>query len=91
MLNNINDYSYISTNNTYQVYTGACTLVAIIVNSTANGSIKVIDGTGGTTANVATLKASVAEGTYMYNVTMANGIRIVTASTSDVTVVYRVH
>ena len=86
-----NKYYYIATNNTYQVYTGSCVLVAIVVNTTAAGTIKVIDNTSGTTANVATLKASVAEGRYDYGVSMANGIRIVTAAASDITVIYRIN
>ncbi len=91
MINTINDYVYITTGTTTQVYTGACTLVAIVVNSTAAGSIKIIDGTAGVTANVGTLKSSVVEGVYEYNVTMGNGIRIVTGAASDITVIFRVH
>ncbi len=91
MVNNINSYAYISTGTTTQVVTGACTLVAIVVNSTAAGSIKIIDGTSGSTANVGILKSSITEGTYTYNVTMGNGIRIVTAAASDITVIFRTH
>jgi hypothetical protein len=91
MINTINAYANITTGTTTQVFTGACTLVAIVVNTTAAGSIKIIDGTSGSTANVGTLKSSVVEGTYLYNISLASGIRIITASASDVTIVYRVH
>ena len=86
-----NEYYYIATNNTFQVYTGKCILMAIVVNSTAAGAIKVIDGTSGTTANVATLKSNVSEGRYDYGVSMASGIRIVTVAASNITVIYRVN
>lgn len=91
MTNNINSFAYITTGATTQVISQACTLVAIIVNTTAAGSIKVIDGTSGSTANVATLKSSVAEGTYLYNISLGSGLRIITAAASDITVVFRVH
>jgi hypothetical protein len=83
-------YYYIDADATTQVVTGACTLVRIVINTAAAGSIKIIDGTAGTTANVAIIKASAAEGSYEYGVKMAAGIRIVTAhADSDITVVYR--
>jgi hypothetical protein len=82
--------TYISTATTTQVKTGACTLHYIVVNTTAAGTIKVIDGTSGTTANVATLVASIAEGTYKFHCVMKSGIRIVTAGASDITVCYSV-
>lgn len=90
----INDYTNITTGATTQIYTGRCTLVAIVVNTTAAGSIKIIDGTSGSTANVGTLKASISEGTYNYGapagITLATGLRIITAGASDITVVWRV-
>ena len=84
-----NQYKYISSATTTQVYTGPCILVAIVVNTTAAGAIGIIDGISGTTVNVGQLKASVAEGVYTYNSVMSSGIRIVTAGASDITVIYR--
>lgn len=84
-----NSYSYISTGTTTQVISGAGTLVAIIVNTTAAGTIIVADSTTTTTPAIATLKSSVAEGTYFYNCTFATGLRVITAAASDITVVYR--
>lgn len=91
MINNINSYAHIATNTTTQVVTGACTLVAIVVNTTAAGAITIADSTSTTTPTVAILKASIGEGTYMYNVTLSSGIRVVTAGASDITVIYRIH
>lgn len=83
-----NDYAYISTQTTTQVYTGPCILKSIIVNTTAAGAIGIIDNITGTTVNIGQLKASVVEGVYVYNVKMSKGIRIVTAAASDITVTY---
>jgi hypothetical protein len=82
--------SNITSATTTQVYTGRCRLRAIVVNTTAAGTIKIIDGTSGTTANIGTLKASVAEGVYRYDCIMTSGIRIVTGAASDITVLYTV-
>lgn len=84
-----NNYGYIASATTTQVYTGGCILESITVNTTAAGTIGIIDGTSGTTVNVGQLKASVAEGTYYFNVQMKSGIRIVTGAASDITVAYR--
>lgn len=81
-------YSYISTATTTQVHTGKGKIVGILVGETSAGSIKVIDGTSGTTTNVAELKASIVEGWYELNVNVSAGIRIVTAGASKITVVY---
>lgn len=81
-------YAYISSATTTQVYTGNCYLVRIVVNTTAAGTIGIIDNTTGTTVNVGQLKASVVEGDYEYGIAMSKGIRIVTGAASDITVVY---
>lgn len=81
-------YTYITTQTTTQVLAGPGRLVAIVVNTTSAGTIGIIDGTAGTTVNVGQLKASVAEGRYKYGIAVAQGIRIVTGSTSDITVVW---
>ena len=76
----------ITSGTTTQVATGPGNLYSIVVNTTANGSIKIIDGTSGSTANIGTLKASIAEGTYIYDCNFSAGLRIVTAAASDITV-----
>lgn len=84
-----NQYEYISTATTTQVATGPVILKKIVVNTTAAGAIGIIDGTTGTTVNVGELKSSVVEGEYEYNIQLSEGLRIVTAAASDITVVYQ--
>jgi len=81
-------YTYINTATTTQVKIGRGTLKQIIVNATAAGSIGLIDNTTGTTVNIGLLKASIVEGSYGFNLEFINGLRIVTAGASDITVVY---
>jgi hypothetical protein len=82
-------FNNITSATTTQVKTGTGYLHAVVVNTTAAGTIKIIDDVQGTTANIGTLKVSVAEGTYVYNVKFTLGLRIVTGAASDITVVYR--
>jgi hypothetical protein len=82
-------YAYIASATTTQVKSGATFLKAIVVNTTAAGTIGIIDNTSGSTVNVGQLKASVVEGTYEYNIRLSAGLRIVTGAASDITVVYR--
>jgi hypothetical protein len=81
-----NQYTYISSATTTQVFTGKGTLHSIVVNTTAAGSIKIIDGTSGSTANVGTLVSSVVVGTYLYDIAISAGLRIITAAASDITI-----
>ncbi len=83
-----NQYTHISTNTTTQVFTGRGNLKAIVVNTTAAGTIGIIDGTSGSTVNVGSLKASVVEGTYLYDCSISSGLRIITAASSDITVIW---
>jgi len=83
-------YAYISSATTTQVVTGNGILHAIVLGETAAGSIKIIDNTSGTTTNLGELKASIAEGTYVFNCAFAAGLRIITAGASKLTVVYNI-
>jgi len=83
-----NQYAYIATATTTQVKTGAGILHAIIVNTTSAGAISIIDGTSGSTVNIGSLKASIVEGTYTYDLVFKAGLRIITAGASDITVIY---
>lgn len=88
-----NEYTNIKGATTTQVYTGACTLERIIVNTATAGTIGIIDGTSGTTVNVGTITPGASQlgvGTYWYGVTCGLGIRIVTSASPDITVVWRV-
>lgn len=75
---------------TTQVYTAATPTqtplnhVRITINTGATGTIKVIDGTSGTTANVATI-TNPAVGQVFDYWDMTN-VRIVTSATMDITV-----
>jgi hypothetical protein len=81
--------SHISTATTTTVKSGAGFLHAITVNTTAAGSITIYDNTTATGTVLAVIKASVLEGTFVYNVGFATGLTIVTAGASDITVSYR--
>lgn len=87
--NQENQYTYISSATTTQCATGRGVLRAIVVGETSAGAISIIDGTSGTTANIGTLKASIVEGTYIFDTTFSAGLRIVTAGASKITVSWR--
>jgi hypothetical protein len=59
-------------------------LHSIVVNTTAAAAITISDKKG----TIATLKASIAEGTYYYDVTYSGFLKVATTSTNDVTVVH---
>ena len=82
------NYKYLATAATTQVATGRSFLHAIIVGTTAAGTIKVIDHISGSTVNVAELKDSVADGTYVFNCVMKAGIRIIASANTKFTVIY---
>jgi hypothetical protein len=84
------DYSktYIATASTTQIFTGRGMLHAITIGETAAGAISVIDNTAGSTVNVASLKTSIGEGTYRFDCSIANGLRIITAANSKITVAW---
>lgn len=84
-----NSVAYISSATTTQVKSGAGFLHAIVVGETAAGAISVIDNTTGSTVNIASLKASIAEGTYVFNCKFTTGLRIITAAASKISVIYR--
>jgi len=80
-------YTHISTNTTTVVESAPCVLIAIIVNTTAAGTITIVDSATTTTPVIGIIKASVTEGTYEYKVRTINGLSIITAAASDITVV----
>lgn len=83
------NYLHISTNTTTQVYTGPCIFKAVIVSTAAAGAVTIYDEVGSDTTHViAILKASVAEGNYVYNVQTTRGLKVVTAGATDITVTY---
>lgn len=82
------NYAHIATATTTQVKTGRGTLHSIIVGTTAAGAITISDSTSAGTPAIAILKASIAEGTYIFDVNFGTGLRITTAGASDITVCY---
>ncbi len=80
--------TYISLATTTQVFSGRGTLHAITIGETAAGAISIIDNTAGSTVNLASLKASIAEGTYLFDCSVSTGLRIITAGASKITVTW---
>jgi hypothetical protein len=63
-------------------------LHSITVTETAAGTITIYDNTSGSGAVLAVLKASIAEGTYTFDIAFAIGLTIVTAGASKLTASY---
>jgi hypothetical protein len=59
-------------------------LHAIVVNATAAASVAVSDARG----TIATLKASIGEGTYYYDAEVSGYLKVATTSTNDLTVLH---
>lgn len=78
-------YSYITTNTATQVLTGPCPEVILQVNEALTGTIKVIDNTTGTTANVATITNPTVGTTYVYR-DFQTGVRVIASGACDITV-----
>lgn len=81
-------YQYIDSATTTQVHTGKGKLIKIVLTETAAGTITIADSASASTPVIALLKASVIEGEYTFNVSVAAGIRIITGAASKLTVVY---
>lgn len=78
----------ISTATTTVVKTGKGILYRIIIGTTAAGAITIYDNTAASGTVVAVLKASIGEGSYAFGTIFQNGLTVVTAAESDITVVY---
>ena len=83
-------YKNITAAGQYNIATTAGVLHAIVVNTTAAGTIAFADGnaTAGTVALMGTLKASVVENDYTYDTAFGSGLRVTTTAGSDITVVF---
>lgn len=77
--------SYITTATTTQVADSPAKKVVIQVNAALTGTITVIDGTTGTTANVAVITNPGVGARFEY-FDFTTGVRIVTSASCDVTV-----
>ena len=85
---NNNSYSNITSGATTVVKSAAGHLHSITVNATAAGTITIYDNTAASGTKIGTLKASIVEGTYTFDVAFATGLTIVTGAASDITVSY---
>lgn len=79
--------SYITAAATTQVHTGPLKKVVITVNTALTGTITVIDGTSGTTANVGVITNPTVGSRYEFW-DFTEGLRLVTSATCDITVNY---
>lgn len=77
-------YKYITDGTETQVVTGPVRKAIIQVNGALTGTIKVIDNTTGTTANVATITNPTVGSRYEYH-TLVNGFRVVASGACDIT------
>ncbi len=82
-------YANIATATTTVVKSGSGFLHTLTVNTTAAGTITIYDSTAASGNKIGTLKASVVEQTFTYDVALTTGLTIVTAGASDVSVSYR--
>lgn len=82
------NYTNITSGTTTVVKSGRGNLAKIIVNTTAAGTITVYDNTSEAGKKIATMKASIVEGSYEYNCRFLTGLTIVTAAASDITVIW---
>ena len=81
--------TYISSATTTTCKTGAGVLHTIVVGETAAGAITIWDNTAASGTTLGVLKASLAEGTYTFNIAFSTGLTIVTAAASKITVSWR--
>ena len=78
-------YSLITDNTETQVLSDRCRRVLLQVNAALTGTIKVIDGTSGTTANVATITNPTVGSSYEYW-DFKTGVRIIASGACNITV-----
>lgn len=88
MINNQYQATHISAGTTTQVFSGQGVLHAINVNSSTGTIMGIYDGIAVTTTPIALLKASIAEGSYNFDCTIATGLYITTGASGDYTVTW---
>jgi len=77
--------AYLTAASAAQVFTGSVRRAMIQVNTALTGTITVVDGTSGSTANVAVITNPVAGDKYEYW-DFQTGVRIIPSATCDITV-----
>lgn len=83
-----NTFEHISLAGTYVVKSGSGYFHTLVINTTVASTIVLYDGTSATGRVIASLQASAGLGTYFYGLNFLNGLTIVTAGDSDITVSY---
>lgn len=88
------NYTYVTTAATAQIFRGSGVLVAIVLNKPLLGTVKLIDNTTGSTANIATLASGTANGVTFtgrieYNLAIGQGLIVINSAAEDITVVWR--
>ncbi len=79
----------ITTGTATQVFLGKGILHAVVIGETAAGAIYLGDGPSLTATTIfGVLKASIAEGTYTYNATCAQGLVVTPSAASKMTVLW---
>jgi len=83
------NFTYVTSAATTVPFTGTGVLVAIVVNKITTGTIKLIDNTGGSTANIGTIAIGATQGRYEYNLSIGSGLIVINSATEDFTIVWR--
>ena len=81
-------FNNIKTATTTNVKTRNGILKRIVVNTTAAGAVTIYDSLTASGSTIATFPISAVAGTYEYDARFVNGLTIVTAAASDITVVF---
>jgi len=82
-------YNNITTASTTVIKSSPAFLHCVVINTTAAGTITIYDNTSAAAPTVATIVASANPGSYCYDVSLANGLVVVTGAASNITVTYR--
>jgi hypothetical protein len=81
-------YKFIYTADVHSVKSAPGILHAIVVGETTSTALQIIDNTEGNTSNLGILKASIVEGTYIFNCKFSSGLRI-KCGAGKYTIMYR--
>ncbi len=84
-----NKFLNIATGTTTLVKTGPGVLHSLTINKSVASTITIYDALTAVNPVIATIAASVVEGTLVYDIAFSTGLTIVTAGASDLTVSYR--
>lgn len=85
MIQNEYEKTYIDSADTTAIFTGKGILHSIVIGTTAAGTITIQDGAN----TIQILKASISEGTYWFDIAIADGLSIVTGAASKITVTWQ--